>query len=39
MEGYEVKPVEDVISTADVFVTTPANKKRHHHRSHVENEG
>src|SRR5678816_2527014 len=26
MEGYEVKPVEDVVSIADVFVTTTGNK-------------
>src|SRR5262247_4715821 len=26
MEGYEVKTVEDVIATADVFVTTTGNK-------------
>jgi adenosylhomocysteinase len=26
MEGYEVKTVEDVISTADVFITTTGNK-------------
>src|SRR5204863_597756 len=26
MEGYEVKPVEDVISTADIFITTTGNK-------------
>jgi adenosylhomocysteinase len=26
MEGYEVKPVEDVVSTADVFITTTGNK-------------
>src|SRR5262250_2904056 len=25
MEGYEVKPVEDVISTADIFITTTGN--------------
>jgi len=26
MEGYEVKPIEDVVSTADIFVTTTGNK-------------
>ena len=26
MEGYEVKTVEDVVSTADIFVTTTGNK-------------
>src|SRR5256886_9273957 len=26
MEGYEVKTVEDVISTADIFITTTGNK-------------
>src|SRR6516162_7703686 len=26
MEGYEVKPIEDVVSTADVFITTTGNK-------------
>src|SRR6185436_427289 len=26
MEGYEVKTVEDVIATADVFITTTGNK-------------
>src|SRR5678816_2243605 len=26
MEGYEVKPVEDVVSIADVFVTTTGSK-------------
>jgi len=26
MEGYEVKPVEDVVHTADVFITTTGNK-------------
>src|SRR4029077_4600766 len=26
MEGYEVKPVEDVVSTADIFITTTGNK-------------
>src|SRR5436853_3655906 len=26
MEGYEVKAVEDVISTADIFITTTGNK-------------
>ncbi len=26
MEGYEVKPVEDVIGEADIFVTTTGNK-------------
>ena len=26
MEGYEVKPIEDVVSTADIFITTTGNK-------------
>ncbi len=26
MEGYEVKPIEDVIAIADIFVTTTGNK-------------
>src|SRR4029434_8989 len=26
MEGYEVKTVEDVVSTADIFITTTGNK-------------
>src|SRR5262244_1512599 len=26
MEGYEVKTIEDVVSTADIFVTTTGNK-------------
>src|SRR5690606_33569158 len=26
MEGYEVKTVEDVVATADIFVTTTGNK-------------
>ncbi len=26
MEGYEVKPLEDVLGTADIFVTTTGNK-------------
>ncbi|MCA9125594.1 MAG: adenosylhomocysteinase [Planctomycetales bacterium] len=26
MEGYEVKPLEDVVETADIFVTTTGNK-------------
>ncbi|MBI1369661.1 MAG: adenosylhomocysteinase [Planctomycetes bacterium] len=26
MEGYEVKPVEDVVSFADIFITTTGNK-------------
>src|SRR5258705_11497290 len=26
MEGYEVKTLEDVVSTADVFITTTGNK-------------
>ena len=26
MEGYEVKTIEDVISTADIFITTTGNK-------------
>src|SRR5256712_9214752 len=26
MEGYEVKTVDDVVSTADIFITTTGNK-------------
>ena len=26
MEGYEVKPLEDVLGFADIFVTTTGNK-------------
>lgn len=26
MEGYQVAPLEDVVSTADIFITTTGNK-------------
>jgi adenosylhomocysteinase len=26
MEGYQVAPMEDVLSTADIFITTTGNK-------------
>ena len=38
MEGYEVKPVEDVVETADIFVTATGQPEHHHRRHDGEDE-
>ena len=34
MEGYEVTTLDDVVDTADIFVTATGNKRHHHRRAH-----
>ena len=36
MEGYEVTTLEDVVETADIFVTATGNHGRHHRRAHAQ---
>ncbi len=38
MEGYQVTTLEDVVATADIFVTTTGNKNVHHRRRDGEDE-
>ena len=38
MEGYQVTTLEDVVETADLFVTTTGNKRRDHGRAHGADE-
>ena len=30
MEGYEVTTLEDVVATADIFITATGNMQHHH---------
>ena len=38
MEGYQVARMEDVVETADIFVTTTGLLQRHHRRPHAPDE-
>ena len=39
MEGYQVLTLEDVVATADIFVTATGNAEHHHRRAHGAHEG
>ena len=38
MEGFQVTTLEDVIDTADIFITATGNYKHHHRRAHGPDE-
>ena len=39
MDGYEVVRLEDVVPSADIFITTTGNKDVNPHRAHARDEG
>ena len=38
MDGFQVATIEDVVGTADIFVSATGNKSRHHDRAHEPHE-
>jgi adenosylhomocysteinase len=38
MDGYQVVTLEDVVETADIFITATGNKRHHHGRPHEPDE-